>query len=388
MRTLAYGLRRGGYPGRSSRAESIRRTAWRATSAVAVAGLAVQALVLAAPAASAASGGGAAGFAHTPSTPVTAVTSHYAKPVPETSWKPPAAAWPAGTADVTLAGTTGAQAVGSLPLTLASAPATGPSGGAAKAPAGGTGAASAPAKATVTVETQAASAALGVKGVVVSVGRADGVPSPGQVDVSLSYASFADAFGGDYGPRLGLVAFPACALTTPSLAACRVETPVKFTNNGPAKTLSAAVTVPAAAAAATKSSAAGTSAGTVTTPSALVLAVMPMTDSSSGSGGGDYTATSLKPSGSWSAGGSADAFTWSYPLTVPSTPGGLEPQLGLTYDSQSLDGLTSSTNDQAGVVGDGWNLSQSFVERSYTSCHQNPAGATRPTTTAGRVTIN
>ncbi len=107
--------------------------------------------------------------------------------------------------------------------------------------------------------------------------------------------------------------------------------------------------------------------------SALVLAA----SSAPGGGGGDYTATSLQPSGSWQAGGAADAFTWSYPIKVPSVPGGLEPSVQLSYDSQSQDGLTSSTNNQASVVGDGWRIPQSYIERSYQSCHQNPAGTTQ-----------
>ncbi|MBC3844500.1 hypothetical protein GXW82_43245 [Streptacidiphilus sp. 4-A2] len=42
-----------------------------------------------------------------------------------------------------------------------------------------------------------------------------------------------------------------------------------------------------------------------------------------------------------------------------------------------VDGLTSSTNNQAPVVGDGFSLGESFIERSYQSCHQNPSGSTQ-----------
>jgi hypothetical protein len=54
-----------------------------------------------------------------------------------------------------------------------------------------------------------------------------------------------------------------------------------------------------------------------------------------------------------------------------------DPSLALSYDSQSVDGLTSTTNNQAPTVGDGWALSDNYIERSYQSCHQNPAGTTR-----------
>ncbi len=70
--------------------------------------------------------------------------------------------------------------------------------------------------------------------------------------------------------------------------------------------------------------------------------------------GGNFTATPLSEAGQWTAGGSDGAFTYSYPISVPAVPGGLEPSVSLDYDSQSVDGLTSSTNDQASWVGDGW----------------------------------
>lgn len=87
------------------------------------------------------------------------------------------------------------------------------------------------------------------------------------------------------------------------------------------------------------------------------------TGSSTGNGSGDFTATSLKPSGSWAAGGSSDAFTWNYTMNTPPVPGGLHPTLELNYDSQSVDGLTSATNNQASWVGDGWSYEPGFIER-------------------------
>jgi RHS repeat-associated protein len=367
---------------RRGRRSSRRPVAMAVTLAVAAQ------FALAGPAIAASHDGSLVGFTQTPSVPVTPVTSHYQKPTPESSFQAPKPAWPEGTASVTLAGTKGAQAAGSLPVTL-TAVASGAAGltssGAdpEKPSAGNPAEGSEPSKAAVTVEPQSASGALGINGVVLSVGRADGAATAGNVQISLSYAAFKNAFGGDYGTRLALVALPACALTTPKIAACRTETPVTFTNNSQAQALSATIVLPGMAASPTTGSAdSSRSASSVAVPSraaapALVLAAMTTSPSSSGSGGGSYSATTLKPSDSWSAGGGTDGFTQTYPITVPDVPGGLEPQLGLSYNSQSLDGLTSNTNNQAGDVGDGWDLTASYIERSYASCHQNPSGPTQ-----------
>src|SRR2546429_189346 len=77
----------------------------------------------------------------------------------------------------------------------------------------------------VAVGDRSRAAAVGVAGVVVSLSRADGVADAGRVRVSLGYNGFADAFGGDYAGRLRLVQLPGCALTTPEVSACRVQTP-------------------------------------------------------------------------------------------------------------------------------------------------------------------
>ena len=60
----------------------------------------------------------------------------------------------------------------------------------------------------------------------VSLARADGGASASPVHVSVSYAAFANAYGGDYASRLRLVELPACALTTPQVASCRRQAPL------------------------------------------------------------------------------------------------------------------------------------------------------------------
>jgi hypothetical protein len=83
-----------------------------------------------------------------------------------------------------------------------------------------------------------------VKGVVVSLSRSDGSTSAATVDVAIDYSAFGAGFGADFGARLRLVSLPACALTTPELPMCQVQTPVEgVVNRVSASTLSARVTV-------------------------------------------------------------------------------------------------------------------------------------------------
>jgi RHS repeat-associated protein len=188
---------------------------------------------------------------------------------------------------------------------------------------------------------------VGVEGVLLSA-SAD---RAGSARLAVDYAKFASAYGGGWAGRLRLVELPGCALTTPSKAECRTQTPVATSNDATAQTLSATVAVPQAA-------------------SPLVLAVA--ADAGAGeapTGGGDYAATSLAPSSTWAAGGSSGSFTWSYPMATPPAATGPQPALTLSYDSGSIDGRTATTNNQGSQVGEGFDLSaQSYVERSYTSC--------------------
>ncbi|TCO55807.1 polymorphic toxin-type HINT domain-containing protein [Actinocrispum wychmicini] len=85
-------------------------------------------------------------------------------------------------------------------------------------------------------------------------------------------------------------------------------------------------------------------------------------------GGGVATATPLSPSAGWAVSAQTGDFTWSYPLSVPPAPGGLRPNLALSYQSSAVDGRTSVTNNQSSWVGDGWDLVPGFVERTYDSC--------------------
>ncbi|MFB9905575.1 RHS repeat-associated core domain-containing protein [Allokutzneria oryzae] len=94
-------------------------------------------------------------------------------------------------------------------------------------------------------------------------------------------------------------------------------------------------------------------------------------------GAGSYSATSLSSSATWQVSAQNGDFSWSYPLRVPPAPGGLTPDLGLSYSSSAVDGLTSATNTQSSWVGDGWSMWPGFIERSYRSCADDLPGTAR-----------
>jgi RHS repeat-associated protein len=232
----------------------------------------------------------------------------------------------------------------------------------------GVAAAAAPARVRVVMASRRAAAAAGVSGVIFTVSSAGGAARAAPVHVSLDYRSFAYADDGGYADRLRLVELPACVLTTPRVPSCRRPTPLASGDDVRESRVGANVTVPAAG-----GGPGGSGASAAGASGQVVLAA---TTTPSGSAG-DYTATPLSEAGTWTAGGASGAFTYSYPVTVPPVPGGLEPQVSLDYNSQDVDGLTSSTNDQASWIGDGWDYQPGYVERDYQSCEQNPAGSTK-----------
>jgi RHS repeat-associated protein len=334
--------------------------------------------------------------------PVRAAAARTAKVPVMKSWHRPATVWPgagAGTAGlgpapartgpVTAAGIgaragtrlpagnaalgavrSGEKRAGSLPVWAGQVP--------------GTPAARQVGKVTVTMAPRSAAAAAGIRGVIFTVARAAGT-GPGRVQVNLDYAGFAAAYGGNYAARLRLVTLPACALTTPQVPACRRQDPLGSADDVKTSSLGADITVPARE---TASPVVATAAGRKASAAALAFSpaatatVVAATSSPSGSAG-NFTATSLSEAGQWTAGGSDGAFTYSYPITVPPVPGGLEPKVSLGYDSQVVDGLTSSTNNQASWIGDGWGYDPGYIERDYASCGTEPPGATNWTTATG-----
>ncbi|MGW5233604.1 RHS repeat-associated core domain-containing protein [Streptomyces nodosus] len=245
--------------------------------------------------------------------------------------------WPtAGIKSGRLAAGETALTVGGLPVYLSQTKGSGSAGGEAR----------------VEVLEQDQAEAAGIQGVLLTAAAQE----PGSAKARVGYSSFASAFGGGWSGRLHLVELPGCAVTTPQVAACRAQTPLESRNDIAGQAVSA--TVPLG-----RSDGAGAGSATVL---ALVAAM-----GESASGSGNYAASPLSESSTWEAGGSSGAYAWSYGLEVPPPAAGLSPALSLSYDSGSVDGRTASTNNQGTLVGEGFDLTSSYVERSYDSCDQD-----------------
>lgn len=260
-------------------------------------------------------------------------------------WHPAEVAWPAPTvARVDL--TAPSMRVHGTPVTLA-APAGSPAG---------------PESVRVTVLDRSAAEAVGVDGLLIAI---DTAAEPGEVELSVDYSSFAGAYGGGWASRLRLVRLPACAVTTPLRRECRVASPMASRNDTGARRVSARVPVEPAT-----SYQAAPLGGTAATASAGPVFAL-MADEASESG--DWTATDLEASGSWTHSGSSGGFTYRYPLRMPPAAGPT-PEVSLSYSSQSHDGRTSGSNNQASWVGDGWNYQPGLVERTYRTCADDMDG--------------
>jgi len=257
----------------------------------------------------------------------------------------------ASSVDVPLSGS--AVNVGGMPVTV-TAP-TGPDPDDVRRGTRSVTGTSAPSSLNVRVLDRATAKTLGVPGVVLSVSRSDRVAGSGRVHLRLDYSSFANAYGGDYGNRLRLVALPACALTTPNLPRCQTQTDLGSVNAGGA--VSADLSVAGD----------GQTATSRLAPTGLVMALT----SSSSSSGATFAATSLSPKYSWAAGTQSGSFGFTYPLEEPPALGGPAPDLALVYDSGSVDAQTLAQNGQTSWAGEGWDLQIGYVERSYRSCNLN-----------------
>ncbi|MBO4206685.1 RHS repeat-associated core domain-containing protein [Micromonospora echinofusca] len=189
---------------------------------------------------------------------------------------------------------------------------------------------------------------------VVRVDRADGRATAGPVAVTLDVSGFRNAVGGDWADRLRLVALPDCALATPTAPQC-TAVPLPSTRSG--NLISADLTV---------------------APSALVALT-----ADTGSGSGEYAATSLSPSATWSAGSGSGGFSWSMDLRVPPALNGPAPKMTLGYSSQAVDGRTAATNNQPSWVGEGFDWSPGYIERRYVSCSDDMGTGANNTTKTG-----
>ncbi|QRF06145.1 RHS repeat protein [Streptomyces koyangensis] len=228
----------------------------------------------------------------------------------------------------------------------------------------------------------------GVDGVLLAV-RALGsasAPDDAPLDIELDYRGFAGMYGGDWASRLTVREVPACALTSSGRQGCAPSAAVESVNDSEAGKLTATLVAPVAATptpttdpVASPSLFATAQATPVVAPETRLLAV---TAAASGATG-DFTQTSLSPSGSWEAGGSSGGFSWSYELATPPVPGEFGPDLGLSYSSQAVDGRTAATNNQANWIGDGWTMEPGYIERRYTSCEDDKKDGNNPSGKVG-----
>ncbi|MGA5700118.1 ricin-type beta-trefoil lectin domain protein [Peterkaempfera bronchialis] len=325
------------------------------------------------------------------------------EPQAVTPWKPES-----GTVDLTGVQPGATAPVSDLPVALGV-----PEGGDPAALAG---------RWTVELAAPEASQTAGVSGLIMRITPPADADPAAEVALSVDYTAFADLYGPQAADRFGLMLLPGCVLTSPYSGECAPDADVEAVSAGApgvARTLSAVPgehtfqplpsevellpteaaptrtmaaedtptrrvitgTVPVgqlvggAPTSAPASGASGASGASVHTaaltaadePSPRVVGAL----DTGASAAGDYTATPLLSSGSWAAGSSSGAFTYSYQVQTPETAGGLMPKVALSYSSQSVDGRTSATNNQASWIGDGWEYGAGAITRTYAGCTQD-----------------
>ncbi len=253
----------------------------------------------------------------------------------------------------------------------------------------------------------------GVSGLIMQITPPADADPTAQVTLAVDTTNFADLYGPQAADRFGLVLLPDCVMNDPNGGDCATGGTTTMSGKADPKgerLPSQVVEVPAAKAptkSAVKKKTAtrkiltgsvpvsqllggdttGTSGGKASGASVRTASfktgtdVLPAVDASGpqvigamdtgSSASGDFTATPLLSSGSWAAGSSSGAFTYSYDVQVPETAGGLNPKISLGYSSQSVDGRTSASNNQASWIGDGWDYNPGSITRTYANCRQD-----------------
>lgn len=265
---------------------------------------------------------------------------------------------------------------------------------------------------TVGVAPQTTSQDAGVSGIVMKLTPPATVDPAAEVAISIDTTGFADLYGPQAADRFGLMLLPECVYSSPTEGDCAdgggtstmsLSDGDKDVQNGKKdfQRLRSSVKTVAAKDAPTRTKTAKNAAtrkvlsgsipvsslvGEGFVPSGATKAsyrdgVQPAVSANGGAavGGldtgssvsGDFTASPLLSSGSWASGSSSGAFTYSYDVQVPETAGGLMPKVNLAYSSQSVDGRTSSSNNQASWIGDGWDYNAGSITRTYANCRQD-----------------
>lgn len=197
----------------------------------------------------------------------------------------------------------------------------------------------------------------GLHGLVLSMVRTDNKTATSPVAIKLPTTVLKQVYGADFASRIRWVQASSSATKTAADAA-KIATPVSSSIE---------------------------SSDTVVTPtiSAKAMLLVATAAPTSATGTGDFAATPLNASTMWDVSAQTGDFSWSYPLRTPPAAAGPQPSLSLNYDSQSIDGETSSTNNQTSAVGEGWSLGGGgFIERNYVPCAVDN-GATGPIAGSG-----
>ncbi|WP_345764778.1 RHS repeat domain-containing protein [Diaminobutyricibacter sp. McL0608] len=208
---------------------------------------------------------------------------------------------------------------------------------------------------------------FGLKGLVIKLSRTDAATTAAPVAVRIPNKLLNSLYGADYASRLKWVQVDGA---NPAATATAAASATSTKTASPASAQPVPMTMDMA------------SSAVVATPmlSAEPMLLAATAGPISSTGTGSFTATPLKPSSTWDVSAQTGDFSWSYPFRVPPAAGGPAPSVSVNYDSQSIDGETGSTNNQASAIGDGWSLAGAgFIERSYVSC----ASDTVPVTTSG-----
>ncbi|MFF3948097.1 ricin-type beta-trefoil lectin domain protein [Streptomyces sp. NPDC001902] len=265
----------------------------------------------------------------------------------------------------------------------------------------------------VAIKSTTTSEDSGVPGMVMEVVPPATADPAAQVLLDVDTTGFKDRYGQLAAERFGLVLLPTCVLDSPDTGDCAPDTGIQTMSVGDdsdveAERLRSTVKVVPAAKSKLKATSARTKASStrqILSGTIPVANLLPDADASKVSGAsarkasfsstdgrqavdasgrqvvgamdtgssaaGDYTASPLLSSGSWAAGSSNGAFTYSYQVQTPETAGGLMPKVSLSYNSQSVDGRTSATNNQASWIGDGWDYNPGSITRNYVNCRQD-----------------
>lgn len=269
----------------------------------------------------------------------------------------------------------------------------------------------------VAVKSTTTSEETGVPGMILEVVPPADADPAAQVTLEVDTTGFADRYGPQAAERFGLVLLPNCVIDSPDSGDCapdsgtetmsgtnevaddierlrstvkevpaaKAPTKVKLKKAAPTrKILSGSVPV-------ANLLEDGVARSSVSGASAQQVAALPAVDTSGrqvvgamdtgASATGDFTASPLLSAGSWAAGSSNGAFTYGYQVQVPEAAGGLTPKVSLGYSSQTVDGRTSASNNQASWIGDGWDYNPGSISRTYVNCRQDSkkAGANNST---------